>query len=131
MNIIDIMADDLKLDSSYILKIANRSDFYYKDYTIKKKNGGFRHISQPSPELKTLQYWIVKNILCKLPISNIASAYNKGNSIKKHAQIHSGAKHILHTDINNFFPSIHFSHLSSILFKHKYIFENLSIQFSS
>ena len=32
MNIIDIMADDLKLDSSYILKIANRSDFYFNIY---------------------------------------------------------------------------------------------------
>ena len=81
MNILEKISLDLKLDLTYISRIADRSSFYYRKYTIEKKSGGFREIYQPSAELKTLQYWVVHNVLCALPISEEACAYNKGNSI--------------------------------------------------
>jgi len=130
MNLIDKIALDLKMDASYLSRIAERSNFYYRDYRIRKKNGDDRRISQPSPELKTLQYWVVYNILTQLTVSNAAFAYKKGDSIKKHAELHKNAKHILHTDISNFFNSIHFEHLYAILRDNKKIFENLGVDFS-
>ena len=57
------IATDLYLDETYIRSIAQNSDRLYKNYSIKKKDGGERIICQPSPELKTLQYWVWKNIL--------------------------------------------------------------------
>lgn len=127
MNIIDKISTELKLDHTYLSCIINRASFYYKDYTIPKKNGGKRYISQPSPELKTLQYWVMHNILKQLPVSKFAFAYNKGDSIKKHAEQHCKSKFIFHTDICNFFPSIHSSHLNNILRQNKIAFDTLGL----
>lgn len=127
MNILEKLSLDLKLDISYLNSIVSRSRYYYKDYYVKKKNGGMRQISQPSPELKTLQYWILNNILKKIPISKVAYAYNKGNSIKTHALIHCSSNYVLHSDICDFFPSIHLAHLSPILKDSKQVFDDLGI----
>lgn len=106
-SMLDRMSQDLKLDKEYIQKIINHSSYYYKDYTIPKSAGGKRPIAQPSPELKTFQYWASHNILSHLPVSKGSFAYNKGDSIKKHAAYHANANFIFHTDIREFFPNIH------------------------
>lgn len=129
MNIIDKIALDLKLDSFYLQRIAKRSSFYYRDYKIPKHTGGERLISQPSPELKTMQYWVLNNIIDELPVSNAAYAYKKGDSIKKHANLHCNSKFVLHADICNFFPSIHSKHLNQVLENNKKIFTELGIDY--
>lgn len=131
MNLIERMALDFQLDAEYLFRIANRSAFYYKDYYISKRNGGERRISQASPELKSMQYWVVKNILEKLPVSDGAYAYKKGDSIKKHALLHRLSKHLFHTDIKNFFNNIHSEMLTSILLKHENIFDDLKIDITT
>lgn len=57
-SIIDRIARDLSLDRDYIASIIRRSSFYYKRFTIPKRNGDPRVIYQASPELKSLQYWV-------------------------------------------------------------------------
>ncbi|HEX2937525.1 MAG TPA: retron St85 family RNA-directed DNA polymerase [Ruminiclostridium sp.] len=121
--IVDRISTDLHLNSEYVSEIISRSNFYYKDYYIPKVAGKKRKISQPSPELKTLQYWALKNVLIYLPVSQAAYAYKTGESIKKHAAFHADSKFIFHTDIQNFFPSIHSEVFSSILFENKNIIE--------
>ncbi len=112
---IEKIADDFKLDASYISQIIYRANLYYKNYTILKRNGDVRRISQASPELKSLQYWVINNVLSCIPVSKSASAYKKGDSIKKNAGYHKTSKYIFHTDIYNFFPSIHSNALESKL----------------
>lgn len=131
MNIVEKIATDLCLDVNYITSIIRRSNYYYRDYYIKKRDGGRRKISQPNPELKTLQYWTVNNVLKKLPISNAAYAYQKGSSIKKHAQLHQNSRHIFHTDICKFFPSISYEQLQPFLLNNRQIFEDLDIDLTS
>ena len=81
MKMVDKIASDLCLDQDYIASVVKRSRFYYRDYYIDKRDGGKRKISQPSSELKTMQYWVKKNILSKLPVSDSA--------IKKELQLRS------------------------------------------
>ena len=126
-NLVSKISNDLCLSENYINNIINRANFFYKDYEINKHDGTKRRISQAGPELKTLQYWVASNILNKLPISAYAFAYKKGFSIKDHAKYHAGAKHILHIDIKNFFPSISSGHLFQILKEHKNLFTNFDI----
>lgn len=127
MDVIGKLAKDLKLDYTYIEKIVNRADYYYRDYTIPKKNGGERKILQPSAELKTFQYWVLNNILLKLPVSESAVAYKKGDSIKNNALTHAKSNYILHVDIRDFFSSIKFNHLEGILRTNRKIFEDLDL----
>ena len=88
-------------------------------FTIPKQNGDQRVIYQASPELKSLQYWVREKILKLLPISEAAFAYQTGSSIKKHADFHKNAHFIFHTDIKNYFPSIHEEMLTDILIEHR------------
>lgn len=118
-SIIDRIARDLSLDRDYIASIIRKSSFYYKRFTIPKRNGDQRVIYQASPELKSLQYWVREKILKLLPVSNAAFAYQTGNSIKKHADFHKEARFIFHTDIENYFPSIHEKMLTDILIAHQ------------
>ena len=118
-SIIDRIACDLSLDRIYIKSIIRRSSFYYKRFTIPKRNGDPRVIYQASPELKSLQYWVREKILKFLPVSNAAFAYQAGNSIKKHADFHKEARFIFHTDIKNYFPSIHEKMFTDILIAHQ------------
>ena len=66
MDLSQVIADSLSLDKYYIEMVISKANFSYRDYFIPKKNGGIRAVAQPSPELKTLQYWITNNILYEL-----------------------------------------------------------------
>ena len=123
ISLITRISSNLQLKDEYISSIIRRSNYYYKDYYIPKSNGGRRKISQASPELKTLQYWVKTNILSLLPISKAAFAYNRGNSIKKHATFHKESYFIFHTDIKDFFPSITSEHLVAELAANRGIIE--------
>ena len=122
-SLITRISSNLQLKDDYISSIIRRSNYYYKDYYIPKSNGGRRKISQASPELKTLQYWVKTNILSLLPISKAAFAYNRGNSIKKHATFHKESYFIFHTDIKDFFPIITSEHLVAELAANRGIIE--------
>lgn len=78
----------------------------YKEFTIKKRNGGNRRIAQPAKELKILQRAFVKEFLSGLPIHNNATAYRQSVSIRDNASRHSGFGPILKMDFRDFFPSI-------------------------
>jgi RNA-directed DNA polymerase len=111
-----LMAYDLKLDYDYIARLASHADSLYKEYRIPKRTIGYRKIAQPSRELKTLQYWLLRNVLEQIALKrdNIF-AYEKGCSIRKHALYHAGNCHFFHADVKNFFNNIHFSLLSPFI----------------
>ncbi len=127
MNVVERISQDLRLEKDYLNNIVDNSSYYYKNYFIDKRNGGKREIFQPSPELKTLQYWLNRNIFDKLPCSGAVAAYKKGCSIKKHAMIHVESKNILHADIRHFFPAIKPDLLKKILDNNEKIFYDLDI----
>lgn len=77
----------------------------YKTYEIPKRNGGARTIHHPSKGLKSIQRWISKFLLRRLPVHAAAQAYVTGASIKKNAELHTGSKFTLRVDFADFFPS--------------------------
>lgn len=115
-DLVDTISKDLKISAKHIWLIVDHADKFYRDYLIPKGlHGATRRISQPSPELKTLQYWIERNILRMLPVSDQAFAYRKGRSIKDHIVAHKDSSHVLHIDIKDFFPSIRGMHLKRLV----------------
>jgi len=121
-DMIHYISEDLKLDRIYLENLIAHSAHYYRTYDIKKPDGRLRHISHPSPELKTLQYWCAENIFSLFPVSNAAFAYRKGLSIKKHAEYHVKGKFILHMDIEKFFESITDNHTFELISKNSHLF---------
>ena len=79
----------------YVKAACCGSSSFYRSFTIKKKNGGERKISEPLPSLKEIQRWILDNILNQVEISRYAKAYIKGKSVKENARFHRAQNVVL------------------------------------
>lgn len=85
----------------------------YKEYFIRKKSGGVRHISAPYADLKFVQRWIYENILSR-KLDDISSCVHgfmpketdNVRNILSNAKIHSGTKWLINIDLSNFFDTI-------------------------
>lgn len=99
-------SEHTRISKSTLQRLIGYSDHYYKTYSLLKKSGGRRLIAQPNRELKSIQSWILRNILDKLSSSDSSTGFEKGSSIADNAFPHIGANVILALDIDNFFPSI-------------------------
>lgn len=93
---------------TYLLKISNSPERFYRTFRIPKKSGGERIISEPLPDLKEIQHWILNEILNKCPVSGFAKAYVRRRSIRRNAEFHIGKNIVLTIDIKDFFPSLGF-----------------------
>lgn len=94
------------LKPDYIYKMSVFPDKFYRSFKIRKKNGNYRSIDEPLPDLKIVQKWILQEILEKSSVSPYAKAYVKKSSIKDNAKYHRNQKYILSVDLCDFFPSI-------------------------
>lgn len=106
------------IEHQYICNMAYASECFYRHFSIPKSNGKTREISEPLPDLKFVQSWILHNILEKCPVSDYAKAYLKGRNLKHNARFHRAQKVVLTMDIKDFFTSISLKDVTSI-------FENL------
>lgn len=94
------------ISKSTLYQLSQNSDKYYKTYTIPKRNGKCRIISQPSKKLKGLQSWILVNILERLKVSTSCKGFERGSSIFSNAEPHRNANAILTIDLKDFFPTV-------------------------
>ena len=92
----------------------------YSDTFITKSNGKKREINKPCFELKKFQKAIYKNVLSEIPISDYATAYKKGVSLRESTAVHTNQPMILKLDIKNFFGSILYKDVQELFFKRGY-----------
>lgn len=86
--------------------LSNDIENCYKVFKIKKRNGKKRTIHEPKPILKHIQRKLLDNLLIERKISNYATAYQRGISLKNNVEVHTKKNVILKLDISNFFESI-------------------------
>jgi RNA-directed DNA polymerase len=106
------------IEKRYIIKAATsskHSNAFYRYYKIPKKNGkGSRKIMEPLPNLKSIQYWILNNILETVKPSAYAKAYVKKRGLKQNLRFHVNQKKVYSLDLKNFFPSLKYSNVVSV-----------------
>jgi len=110
----------LGYEITLLYAISNAPNKFYRTFTIPKKNGAPRKISEPLPTLKQMQRYILDNILAKVGISKAAKAFRTNSSIKKNARIHLRQPIIIKFDIKDFFPSIKRWRVFSLFFEFGY-----------
>jgi len=93
------------LSKEELLWYAATASKRYKKYPVKKRNGGERIICHPSRGLKAIQRWIIEYVFKNLEVHGSATAYKKGASTKKNADIHKNHAFTLRVDFEEFFPS--------------------------
>lgn len=113
--ILDQMSTRFALPTSFLLRVARTASHRYKKYPIPKKTGGTRMIYHPARELKLIQNWLLQNVLLKLPVHAAATAYRKGSSIKRNAEMHVANNYLLRVDFQEFFPSLKGSDVIALL----------------
>ncbi|HZY79128.1 MAG TPA: reverse transcriptase family protein [Cyclobacteriaceae bacterium] len=87
---------------------------HYKRFYIPKKTGGKRLISTPMPRLKTAQYWVLENILGKVPVKDTAHGFVTKRSIVTNATPHLKAEVVINIDMKDFFPSITYPRVKGV-----------------
>ncbi|WP_282157219.1 retron St85 family RNA-directed DNA polymerase [Shimia thalassica] len=89
-----------------IVSIMKKKERHYRSFPLLKKDGTERIISAPRVYLKVIQWWILENILSKLPSHKNAFGFSRNKSIQDNARFHAGSKHILNVDIRSFFDTV-------------------------
>jgi RNA-directed DNA polymerase len=88
----------------------------YKSYRIPKRQPGqFRQVSQPTPEVKLLQRWLVLNELSAFKIHKSATAYRYGVGLRANVEPHTKNRFMLKLDFADFFPSIKALHFVAFM----------------
>jgi RNA-directed DNA polymerase len=88
---------------------------HYITFAIAKRSGGERLIHAPKRRLKAVLRALDRLLVCKLPKSEHAHGFVKGRSIASNAAPHVGKAVVLHFDIKDCFPSIHFGRVRGLL----------------
>lgn len=93
-------------DKQYIRKAITHTPAFYRKFSVPKRNGTSRLLTEPLPSLKEIQLWLLKNVLHHLPIHSHAKAYKPGISLKENLRFHVNQPMVMTMDIVDFFPSI-------------------------
>jgi hypothetical protein len=115
MNIKEKISNDIKIPISLLDEAISNAHKHIKKFHLRKRKGGYRIICQPSAKLKTIQYWVIRNICNYLPVDKAAYAYRNGVSILDNAIFHTPNKYFLKIDLKDFFPSISFEDFIEIV----------------
>ncbi len=105
-NIIAQISADLTLPVQLIEDALRLAHIRFRKIRVAKKSGGHRTIVQPSAELKVVHGWLLREVLSKLPVSQIATAFRLGASNVCNAAIHRESKYSVRVDLSDFFPSL-------------------------
>jgi hypothetical protein len=88
---------------------------HYVTFAIPKRSGGERLIHAPKRRLKTVLRTLDRLLVSKLPKSEQAHGFIRGRSIATNAAPHVGKAVVLHFDIKDCFPTIHFGRVRGLL----------------
>ncbi|EJU7761840.1 retron Ec67 family RNA-directed DNA polymerase/endonuclease [Salmonella enterica subsp. enterica serovar 13,23:y:e,n,z15] len=119
----------LGIDPVFMTRVIyiRNTDKLYSQFTIKKKNGGNRHISAPDPELKEIQSKLsdllqdcLNNIRANSKEeNNFSHGFERNRSIITNAEKHKLKKWVLNIDLSNFFDEFNFGRVRGYFLKNK------------
>lgn len=109
-----ILATLLGTSPKLLSAMALFPDRYYRSYVIFKRTGGTRQIDAPRVFLKTVQRWILFNILYMRPLPPYVTGFVPGRSLLDNGAAHLGSKYMIKMDLSDFFPSVNTEHVKGV-----------------
>ncbi len=97
------LASLLYVSQTKLESLACEEDLYYH-FEKEKKNGGFRQVSSPRDDLKSVQKRIA-SLLVRIAPPDYLQAPVRGRSYIDNAAVHLGARSFRLLDIKDFYPS--------------------------
>jgi RNA-directed DNA polymerase len=108
------LANHVGVQQNRLWLMLSGADHWYVRFQVPKRSGGTRNISHPRPALKSVQYWILENILRTLRTTSSSYGFERGSRIRAHAAQHVGASAILALDIRDFFGSVSVARVTTV-----------------
>ena len=99
-------------------EVATRT--HYIKFEVPKRAGGTRILAAPHKKLKTVQRWILANVLTRMPPTDAAHGFVTGRGIVSNAGPHVGKAVVINLDLENFFPSITFPRVRAVFERYGY-----------
>ena len=104
----------ISVEKSFLQKHLRLCPLLYVEIPLKKKDGTPRPIRAPKEELKLIQRAILKNIFSDIKLPPCCYGFSKNKSIIENAKAHSRNDYLLNLDIQDFFPSVHYTKVQQI-----------------
>lgn len=98
-----------------LVALIHSAPFAYKTYKIRKTNGKWREVSQPTPAVKLMQRFVIAQELGRLPVHLAATAYRQNMGLAENVKPHLTNRFLLKMDFREFFPSLRPVDLESVL----------------
>lgn len=92
----------------------------YSTFTIPKKFGSPRQIDTPNINIKILQQKLNQVLQSVYTVKPSVHGFALGKSVKTNATQHTQKQWVFNTDLENFFPSIHFGRVRGMLMSTPY-----------
>jgi RNA-directed DNA polymerase len=94
---------------------------HYKHFSIEIGKDKYRHIDQPTAELKRVQRRLLRHVLAPMGFGDAAHGGISGRSPRSNAEVHQGKRCVVKMDVKAFFPSVHHKRVYR-MFRHEYGF---------
>lgn len=88
---------------------------HYHWQWVAKRSSGYRLLERPKPRIKAIQRQISRDLLSRIPSSDAAHGFVPGRSIHSFVRPHSGKRVVVRLDLANFFATISFARVRTIL----------------
>jgi hypothetical protein len=88
---------------------------HYVTFAVAKRSGGERLIMAPKSRLKAVQRRLNTLLVGRLPASDFAHGFRAARSVRSNAAPHVGKRVVVHLDLKDFFPTIHFGRVRGLL----------------
>ncbi|WP_454687110.1 reverse transcriptase family protein [Agrobacterium leguminum] len=98
----------LGIEVAHLMRMLFGQQSFYREFSLRKRSGGYRTIRAPLPTLLECQRWINSNILSAVQLAQPAMGFREEHSILDNARIHCGREELYKIDLKDFFPSIGF-----------------------
>ncbi len=95
----------------YILFVRKNN---YIEFSIKKRNGGYRKINIPKKDLKQIQRRLLEVLYNVYEFKECQQGFMKNRSIVTNAKKHIGANYVLNLDLKDFFDTINFGRIRGL-----------------
>ena len=110
----EILALSLGVSLKLLFAMALFPDRYYRSFFIPKRSGGKRQIDAPRVYLKTVQRWILQNILYIRKLPPFVTGFVPGRDLLANATGHKGKKFLAKIDVKDFFGSVKLERVKTV-----------------
>lgn len=112
---VDVHRLEVLADSHGLAREARDPRMHHYRYTwAAKRSGGHRLIEAPKLRLRTVQRYLLDDVVAKIPPHEAAHGFRAGRSVRGFAAPHVGRDVVIRLDLNGFFPSVSAAHVTAI-----------------